>query len=350
MVSGRIIQGGRPTTADKLRGEGRAHPLKHFSYPPSPFRLPPSAFTLVELLVVISILGVLVALLLPAIQAAREAARRGSCLNNQKQVGLAVIEYEMAVRKYPAGRIGCDDLGDTQTISVCPPGLAPEKKTAASGFVLILPYLEMQALFDQLNVEDGGLWNRNVADINWYYNADKREGIKEIIPAMICPSEQSEPISIQYLPMLAATSSYALSSGSKGPGETGGFSREDIRYNNNGLFIYVVSRRAKEVSDGLSNTIMLGEVVLSDTWESSNTWSYTRAPADSLRSTLNPLNTWPGTGQMDGDRRNGAFGSFHPQGANFTFADGHVQFIDEDIELSTYRALSTIDLSEINGG
>lgn len=293
----------------------------------------------------ISILGVLVALLLPAIQAAREAARRSSCLNNQKQVGLAVIEHEMALRKYPAGRIGCDDLGDTQPISVCPPGLAPEKKTAASGFVLILPYLEMQSLFEQLNVANGGLWNRNVADIHWYGDPAKNSGIKQIISTMVCPSDQSEPISYVYAPIGAATASYALVNGSVGPGSL----PADIRYYNNGLFVYVVSRRAKEVSDGLSNTMMLGEVVLSDTWESSNTWSYTRAPADSLRSTLNPLNTWPGTGAMS-EQRNGAFGSFHPQGANFTFADGHVQFIDDDIDLTTYRALSTIDLGEINGG
>ena len=183
-------------------------------------------------------------------------------------------------------------------------------------------------------------------DITWYGDPGKNKGIKEIISTMVCPSDQSVPISYVYAPIGAATASYALVHGSIGPGS----SAVEIRYYNNGLFVYVASRRAKEVTDGLSNTMMLGEVVLSDTWESSNTWSYTRAPADSLRSTLNPLNTWPGTGEKDADQRNGAFGSFHPQGANFTFADGHVQFIDDDIELSTYRALSTIDLSEINGG
>ncbi len=212
--------------------------------------------------------------------------------------------------------------------------------------MLILPYLEMQALFDQLDVADGGLWNRNVSDIHWYYDNQKREGIRQIIPTLVCPSEQSEPISQQYLPVLAATASYALSNGSKGPGAA----REEIRYFNNGQFVYVTSRQAKEVTDGFANTFVLGEVILSDTWESSNTWSYTRSPADSLRSTLNPLNTWPGSGTMDGDRRNGAFGSFHPNGAVFTFADGHVQFVNDDIELGTYQALSTIDQGELNGG
>jgi prepilin-type processing-associated H-X9-DG protein len=90
--------------------------------------------------------------------------------------------------------------------------------------------------------------------------------------------------------------------------------------------------------------------MLADTWESSNTWSYARPHADSLRTTLNPLNTWPGTGHKTADNRNGAFGSFHPQGAVFTFADGHVQFVGDPIELTTYQALSTIDRGEVNGG
>ena len=84
-------------------------------------------FTLVELLVVITIIGILIALLLPAIQAARESARRATCSNHQKQVGLAILSYETAQGVFPAGRIGCDDTGDTMSISVCPPGLSPEK-------------------------------------------------------------------------------------------------------------------------------------------------------------------------------------------------------------------------------
>ena len=78
-------------------------------------------FTLVELLVVISILGVLIAILLPAIQAAREAARRSTCLNNQKQVALAIVEYEMTAHEYPAGRLGCDDMATQSRLQFARP-------------------------------------------------------------------------------------------------------------------------------------------------------------------------------------------------------------------------------------
>jgi len=299
-------------------------------------------FTLVELLVVIAILGALIALLMPAIQAAREAARRGTCLNQLKQVGLAIHQYENAMGYFPPGRIGCDDTGENISISVCPPNLPAEKKTGASGFVSILPYLELSNLYEQLAVASGGLWNRNVNDLYWYYNDEKAEGIKQPIHILKCPSEQSAAISDVYHPVLAATASYALVQGTLGPPEP----IHNVKYFNDGMFVYVARRRVGQVTDGLSKTLMVGEVVLADTWESSNTWSYALPHADALRTTWNPLNTRPGAGDTL-ERRNGAFASRHPRGAVFCFADGHVQFVQEDIEISTYQALSTIDGSEL---
>src|SRR5262245_24492684 len=80
---------------------------------------PRRAFTLVELLVVIAIIGILVALLLPAVQAAREAARRSQCVNNQKQQGVAFLNYESARKKFPPGRLGCDGLSSSNSSDPC---------------------------------------------------------------------------------------------------------------------------------------------------------------------------------------------------------------------------------------
>ena len=146
-----------------------------------------SGFTLVELLVVMAVIAILAGLLLPAIQAAREAARRSTCLNHQKQVGMALSLHEAALGSLPPGRVGCDDTGDTMDIDLCPPNLPSEQRTAASGFVTMLPQLELQNLYDQLAVEDGGLWNRNVDDLAWYRDVSKCRGIKQRIEILICP-------------------------------------------------------------------------------------------------------------------------------------------------------------------
>jgi prepilin-type N-terminal cleavage/methylation domain-containing protein/prepilin-type processing-associated H-X9-DG protein len=309
------------------------------------FACPWAAFTLIELLIVIAIIGVLIGLMLPAIQAAREAARRDGCINNQRQVADAMLNYEAARGHFPAGRVGCDDTGESPAtpIAACPPGLPSEKKNAASGFVTILPELEQQALYDQLAVDRGGLWNRNVDDLTWWYNDPaKARGIMERLPVFVCPSDDSEPISVQYSPALAATGSYALVQGTRGPRRP----RAEAKYDNDGLFLYVIPRKASEVTDGLSNTLMLGEVLLADTWESSNTWTYARLNADSLRSTDYPLNTPPGSGSGY-ERQDGAFGSQHPSGAVFAYADGHVEFLEDIIDPAAYRALSTIAGDEL---
>lgn len=300
------------------------------------------AFSLVELLVVIAILGALLALLLPAVQAARESSRRMTCSNHQKEVGLAILSYETNRRFFPTGRLGCDDTGDNHDIEVCPPGLPAEKKTGASGFVEILPQLEQLALYERIDVYKGGLWNRNVDDLGWYRDRGKCQGVKEHLGVLVCPSEQAEPLSEVYAPVLAATSSYAFVHGSLGPD----FPAHIAKYENNGLFLYVHRRKMNQITDGLSNTLMLGEVTLSDTLESSNTWSYALVNADCLRSTANPLNTVPGAGEYLLERQNGAFSSRHPGGAVFCYADGHVGFVSEEVETVIYQAASTIDGDE----
>ena len=302
----------------------------------------PRAFSLVELLVTIAIIGVLLALLLPALAVAREAARRAACSNHLRQIGFAMQQYESVAKSFPQGRLGCDDLGDQTTVPACPPGLPAEKKTGASGFVSILPQLEQQPLYDLCDVARGGLWNRNVDDLRWYSIAGKRRAVSERPTVYVCPSDSSAAISEVYLPILAATGSYAMNQGSMGPD----VSPLQARYETDGLFTFVASTRLEEVTDGLSNTLLAGEVTAADTWEGSNTWTYSLSFGDCLRTTYNALNTQPGDGIVN-YRRNGAFGSQHPGGANFAFADGHVRFVRDNLDQRLYSAMATKEGGEI---
>jgi prepilin-type N-terminal cleavage/methylation domain-containing protein len=294
-------------------------------------------FTLVELLVAIVIIAILLGVLLPAIQVAREAARRASCTNNLKQLGAAIQVYESSHRKFPPGRVGCDDTGDEMPIAACPPGLPVERKTAASGFIVLLPTLEEGALFDELAISAGGLWNRDVDDLAWYSIPNKRRAIAQTLTVLRCPSDTSAAISDVYSPVLAATGSYAFAQGTLGPESP----LEKVKYENNGAFLYAVMRKPNQVIDGLSKTAFVGEIVLADTWESSNTWTYALVHADCLRSTYNRLNTRPGSGDTY-ERRNGAFGSQHPHGGLFAFGDAHVEFFPDEIDVNVYWSFSTI--------
>lgn len=298
---------------------------------------PKNGFTLVELLVVISIIGILTGLLLPAVQAVRASARRTSCLNNMRQVGIAIANYESSFNRIPPGRIGCDDTGDEMPISECPPGLSPEQKNGASGFISILPHLDLKNLSDELAVNDGGLWNRDVDDLGWWSIPGKRAAVMKHLPIYWCPSEVGSKINAAYYPVKSGSSCYAFCNGTLGPES----SEYLVKYRNNGAFGYRTAKAYKDFRDGLSSTFLIGEVTRPDSWESSNVWSYALANADCLRSTSNPLNTLPGKGVVL-ELRNGAFGSSHRGGSQFVFADGHVDFITESISTDLYQSLSTI--------
>ncbi len=301
------------------------------------------AFTLVELLVVIAIVGILIGMLLPAIQSVREAARRTSCSNNLRQIGLGILHYESAHLELPPGRMGCDDSADMMPFMECPQQLQPEQKCGASTFVLILPQLELGNLSRRIDLQNMGLWNRDVNDLGWWMVAEKREAVMEELGVYWCPSEDAKRCSDVYFPILGATASYALNMGSNGPGS----SDYQAKYRNDGAFVYRLTRRVGDITDGTSNTFFVGEVTNPDIWESSNLWSYALAHADSMRSTLNPLNTPPGMG-VTVERRNGAFGSNHPGGGIFLYGDGHVSFLADDIVVSAYQSLSTISGGEIS--
>jgi prepilin-type N-terminal cleavage/methylation domain-containing protein/prepilin-type processing-associated H-X9-DG protein len=312
-------------------------------------------FTLVELLVVIAIIGVLVALLLPAVQAAREAARRMQCVNNQKQIGLALLNFESARGKFPAGRLGCD-ASVTPQVPGCE-STPSVKRSAMSGFVQILPYLELQTLYDRLDLS-----SRNQviypADADVYFGPWATPAVQEALHTRpdfyVCPSSGSLPTTLleNYgdgtgWAIRPATGDYALCMGHRGPTWDRDFFA--VKTDNSGIFFYIREIELREIEDGTSRTFFGGEVVESEGLDSSNIWSRAERHLDGMRTADNPVNTPPGQGKTHRKRvdplgayfANGGFASRHPRGANFVFADGHVDFISEDVDLDTYWAFAS---------
>jgi prepilin-type processing-associated H-X9-DG protein/prepilin-type N-terminal cleavage/methylation domain-containing protein len=317
---------------------------------PSPRRV---AFTLVELLVVIAIIGILIALLLPAVQAAREAARRSQCLNQVKQVVLGMANYENFVKAFPPGRLGSDCSDYTAQGAPAPTSGTFIKydyqRQGTSAFPMLLPQLEQQALYDQIGWQGGAINPSNcglgASTADWRLTIPNYVEVLKSRPSVfVCPSSTDEPFTVDTAGVAStefATGSYALATGSNGPSVGTGAAGKV----NNGMFIYIRALRVSDCSDGLSNTFMVGEVVNAHRPGGTNRWMIAGRHVDCLRSTQNPLNTPVNTGIIypagSATGANSAFGSRHPGGANFGFGDGSVSFISETIDLATYRALST---------
>ena len=308
----------------------------------------PRGFTLVELLVVIAIIGILTALLLPAVQAARAAARGAECRSHLKQIAQALALHENQAGVYPPGRMGCSvqmDATPPFPARLCDNLRIPHKMCGSSAFVPLLRYIEEAPLMSTLNARDGGLWVDNLNDLEWFLTAcnAKKQALLDRPKLYTCPSSNANPISDLYPPTMAATGDYAVCNGTLGPDSD----EHQAKYENTGVFLYAKPRSPRMITDGLSKTYFVGEVAMAHIWESSNVWTYGRVNADSLRSTRNRLNTSIGEGVVR-NRRHGAFGSNHPGGGHFAFGDGHVEFVSDDIDLIVYQSASSIDDSLID--
>jgi len=317
-------------------------------------------FTLVELLVVIAIIGILVALLLPAIQAAREAARRMSCSNNLKQIGTGELNFEGVTKKYPPARPGPDasKANEVGLVGFPPGSRAAGKKgwerTGVSGFVLILPYMEEQALYDRFDIDRGdGVWLSSASGISPWRTPDKEKAMATRPSVMVCPSNLTEAKTTLYQTWgeIPATGTYAFSAGHRGPhaGQLNPVNACRIKHHNSGLHLYWTRHSIKQIIDGTSKTFSVGEIVSGHLIDSSNIWTYAYRYLDCFRTTNVALNTPPGVDAVpmpadDGEaaNANGAFASQHPGGGHFLFADGHVDFITDEIDYDTYQNYSTI--------
>jgi prepilin-type N-terminal cleavage/methylation domain-containing protein/prepilin-type processing-associated H-X9-DG protein len=277
---------------------------------------PRRGFTLVELLVVIAIIGILVALLLPAVQAAREAGRRAQCFNNLKQVVVALHNYHDTMERFP-------------TVNT------PQN---ASLFTAILPYLE------QVNVE--GRYDYNVAP-----TAPPNDLILQIpLKAYRCPTMMQPPIE-----QSKAWSSYVANIGTVYSWGTAADDGPVVRHT-----VLPSGTSISSIGDGTSNTFVIAEMgyqLKNYTFTSGpfagqvrggNTqwpWGYA---SYSFGSTLVPMNTKIHATPLAQSGLH-AFRSDHPTGCNFAFSDGSVRFLADPIDFPLYRALSTRDTGEAVG-
>lgn len=346
----------------------------------------PQGFTLVELLVVIAIIGILVGLLLPAVQSAREAARLMQCKNQIKQIGLSLHNYHSANGVFPPS-------GRTNYDQPCWPGFPgfrnkqpsnPKYGANCSGppwTILILPYLEQQPLYDQMDMNepfavmsDQMLSGGCRSQVNLAAQLTPN-------PAYHCPTDPfpvQQPTlncyvacqggGIVYIePSSASEEDYqdgltsACSSNVVKPGMA--FFTNGVIYSNSDVKI-------ADILDGTSNTLMVGENrlhFLRDEHKSipgrHTLWSSAESEGQDHGV---PTNTGAASEGINADgRTNGPqyidwihqawtcvnFGSFHPGGANFALADGSVHFLTEDIDLELFRSMGRrADGAPVGGG
>jgi len=301
------------------------------------------AFTLVELLVVIAIIGVLVALLLPAVQAARESSRRIKCNNNLKQLGLAMQNHHDVHGTLPPGAINASNTDAS--------------KNYMNWGVAILPFIEQQALYSQYDNT-----KENWQPVNNAVIATRQIG-------MICPSDVNmlQPIKIEagVYTQPVAPGSYKAVTGSYAANSlfwdyplyfTGEANRLPASDNGTRGPIHctglagVTPARLALATDGTSNTFLVGEYSTKTRNDRKAFWgvSFTyyslgACGPDSATRGLpdhNVCSTFVVTGNFN--RCNRAFASFHPAGMGFVFLDGHVQNIQGNIAFNIWQSLATM--------
>ncbi len=289
-------------------------------------RIGTRGFTLVELLVVIAIIGILIALLLPAVQAAREAARRSQCANNFKQVGVAMHNYHAAHNCFPPG------------LYAIPLSTPNPSHFYYSWGAYLLPFMEQQGLYD--NIDFAAMWsyfdntgncrNREISNtkIEGFLCASDPQGGEGI---WVSPSNSPTPTS-----QCAMTNMCGVSDSTDW--STSGGAPKNLS-ENDGIMGANETCSVRDITDGTTKTLMIGEVTggmpgsyKGEFWAAWN--------INDTNEGVNGPYTIPGgyTGTFSGTT---GFSSFHPNGCHFTMADGSVQFLLADIAQVVLHELTT---------
>jgi prepilin-type N-terminal cleavage/methylation domain-containing protein len=314
-------------------------------------------FTLVELLVVIAIIGILIAMLLPAVQAAREAARRIQCTNQMKQLGVALHNYLDVHRVFPPAGL---DYGWAQSTNYAHPSTSTPRILNVSGWVMVLPFLEQQALYSKYDFKQAACtYQRNPvagAVLAGSPAAGNAELLGTLLPAFLCPSDS-------YTATITANTYYTPDSSHDGAKSSYDFSvnvtdtsahydwnrqSSTTRY----MFGENSDTNPSHAVDGLSNTVAINETTHWVIDGSPPAWGYrgwVQFGLDLNRYGINRFDVFLGS-WYTGDRTTlrgrlaeyGTTGSLHPGGVNATLGDGSVRFLSETTDSAILRAISTM--------
>jgi prepilin-type N-terminal cleavage/methylation domain-containing protein/prepilin-type processing-associated H-X9-DG protein len=333
-------------------------------------------FTLIELLVVIAIIGVLIALLLPAVQQAREAARRIQCTNNLKQIGLAFANYESAQGSYPMGV-----LRQSRGYDAC------ATTFGHSWAAFILPYMESSAQYNAVNFS------------RVYNSVSQFTAFRIRVNSYMCPDDTLNTDLTQQGYIATWQSSYAGVAGlteliyySWGTGATAPNADRCGAIDGEGILGRNIAYRVADVTDGTSGTLLVGETSRFKDEPANSTFNFVNIAGAFVGPDWTSTATWPGDIRVTGMSylvpkinsapvKNGGpacltstgpfaspqygnppgwvnspacqylgqfgFRSKHPGGANFLSADGSVKFLKETINPQTYRSLGTRNWNEV---